>query len=170
MKREKNLTWHRLNARSLDLTGLKIATVGGTGGIGRAISRFIASRGAIVLVVGQTFRDSGVRGIESIQADSSRMREARRVVALLPAENLDIVTFTTGSFAARKREETAEGIERDMAISYLSRLVMLREIAPCLGKNRSESPIEPRVFIMGYPAQGKPAGSRTSVPKSHTGR
>jgi hypothetical protein len=55
-----------------------------------------------------------------------------------PAETLDLVIFTTGIFAAPRRQETAEGIERDMAVSYLSRLVLVREIAPRLGKNRSE--------------------------------
>jgi NAD(P)-dependent dehydrogenase (short-subunit alcohol dehydrogenase family) len=62
MKRNKNFTWRRVDAASLDLKGMKVAIVGGTGGIGRALSRFMASRGASVVVVGQTFRDSDVRG------------------------------------------------------------------------------------------------------------
>jgi len=43
------------------------------------------------------------------------------------------------------------GIERDMAISYLSRLVILREIAPRLGRDRPAGSTVPRVFVMGYP-------------------
>jgi hypothetical protein len=39
----------------------------------------MASRGASVIVVGQTFRDAGVPGIEFMQADLSLMREAKRV-------------------------------------------------------------------------------------------
>ncbi len=124
MKRYKNLLWRRVDPASLDLKEMKVAIVDGTGGIGRAFSRFMASRGASILVVGQTFRDSGVSGVEFIKADLSLMREARRVAALLPAETLDLVIFTTGIFAAPKRQETAEGIERDMAVSYLSRLVL----------------------------------------------
>src|SRR3954452_22737989 len=126
MKRNKTLIWHRIDPRTLNLNGMRVAVVGGTGGIGRAFSRFMASRGASVLVVGQTFRDSDVRGIEFIKADLSLMREAQGVAALLPAETLDLVILTTGIFAAPTREETAEGIERDMAISYLSRLVIAR--------------------------------------------
>jgi NAD(P)-dependent dehydrogenase (short-subunit alcohol dehydrogenase family) len=99
-KRDKKLTWHRIDAASLDLKGMKVAVVGGTGGIGRALSRFLASRGASVVVVGQTFRDSDVWGIEFIRADLSLMREAQRVAALLPAETLDLVIFTTGIMAA----------------------------------------------------------------------
>jgi NAD(P)-dependent dehydrogenase (short-subunit alcohol dehydrogenase family) len=89
----------------------------GTGGIGRALSRFMASRGASVVVVGWTFRDSDVPGIEFVKADLSLMREAQRVAVLLPAEDLDLLVFTTGIMAGPEREETAEGIERDMAVS-----------------------------------------------------
>ena len=130
MKRDKNFVWRRVDSASLDLKGMKVAIVGGTGGIGRAFSRFMVSHGASVQVVGQTFRDSDVPGIEFIKADLSLMREAQRVGALLPAETVDLVIFTTGIFAAPKREVTAEGIERDMAVSFLSRMVIVREIGP----------------------------------------
>ncbi|WP_437525383.1 SDR family NAD(P)-dependent oxidoreductase [Sorangium sp. So ce726] len=155
MKRDKSIAWHRIDTASLHLKEWKVAVVGGTGGLGRAISRVLASRGASVTVVGQTFRDSGVPGIEFIQADLSLMREAERVAKALPAEKLDLVVFTTGIFAAPKRQETAEGIERDMAVSYLSRLVILREIAPRLGKDRPAALMKPRVFIMGFPGTGQ---------------
>ena len=79
MKRDKNFTWRRVDAASLDLKGMKVAIVGGTGGVGRALSRFMASRGADVAVVGQAFSDSDVSGIEFIKADLSLMREAQRV-------------------------------------------------------------------------------------------
>ncbi|HSL28715.1 MAG TPA: hypothetical protein VK900_05895, partial [Anaerolineales bacterium] len=55
------------------------------------------------------------------------------------------------------RVETSEGIERDLAVSYLSRLVMLREIGMRLGKDRTDPAGKPRVFVMGMPgsnAQG----------------
>lgn len=48
----------------------------------------------------------------------------------LSAETLDPVVLTTGIMAGPKREVTAEGLERDVAISYLSRVAVLREIAP----------------------------------------
>lgn len=134
MKRNKSIAWRRLDPSSLTLNGTKVAIVGGTGGIGRALSRFMASRGARVVVVGQTFRDSDVPRIEFAKADLSLMREADRVAKTLPSEKLDLVVFTTGIFAAPERQETVEGIERDMAVSFLSRLVILREIAPVSGR------------------------------------
>jgi len=155
MTRDKSIAWHRVDPSSLDLERWKVAMVGGTGGLGRTIGRLLASRGAKVTVVGQTFRDSGVPRIEFIQADLSLMREAQRVANALPAEKLDLVVFTTGIFAAPQRQETAEGIERDIAISYLSRLVVVREIGPRLGKDRPAARIKPRVFIMGYPGTGQ---------------
>ena len=77
--RDKNFDWRRVESRSLDLKGMRVAIVGGTGGIGRALSRFLVSRGAAVVVIGQTFRDSDVPGIEFIKADRSLMREALRI-------------------------------------------------------------------------------------------
>lgn len=155
MKRDKRVEWHRPDAFALDVEGKQVAIVGGTGGIGRALSRHLASLAAHVIVVGQSFRDAGTPRIKFIQADLSLMREAQRVAEELPAETLDMVIFTTGIFAAPQRQETAEGIERDLAISYLNRLVILRAIAPRLGAQRPSGRIKPRVFLMGYPGSGQ---------------
>ena len=155
MRRDKSFTWRRVDPSTLDLKGLRVAIVGGTAGIGRALSRFIASRGASVIVVGRTLRDGQMPGITFIQADLSLMREAERVGEALPAATLDIVIFTVGIFAAPKRQQSADGIERDMAVSYLSRLVILRTIAPRLGKDRLAARMKPRLFIMGYPGTGQ---------------
>jgi NAD(P)-dependent dehydrogenase (short-subunit alcohol dehydrogenase family) len=154
-KKDTRIAWRRVEASSLDLKGIKVAIVGGTSGLGRALSRLMALRGASAIVVGQTFRDAGVPGIKFMKADLSLMREAKRVGEALPAETLDIVIFTTGIFAGPKRETTADGIERDLAVSYLNRLVILREIAPRLGKARNGARTKPRVFVMGFPGTGQ---------------
>ncbi|KAF1710146.1 SDR family NAD(P)-dependent oxidoreductase [Pseudoxanthomonas sacheonensis] len=153
MKRDKRVAWRRANA--LKVEGKQVAVIGGTGGIGRALSRHLASLGADVVVVGQTFRDTSVPRIAFMQADLSLMREAQRVADALPAESLDMVILTTGIFAAPQRQETAEGIERDLAVSYLNRLVILRAIAPRLGTRRPLSSVKPRVFLVGYPGGGQ---------------
>jgi 5,10-methylene-tetrahydrofolate dehydrogenase/methenyl tetrahydrofolate cyclohydrolase len=57
MKVDKSFTWHRVDPQALHLKGLKVAIIGGTDGIGRGSSRFMASRGAKVVVFGRTFRD-----------------------------------------------------------------------------------------------------------------
>ncbi len=145
--------------KKTDFTRLNVSVIGGTGGIGRAIARYFASNGAHVVVVGRTFRDQGTPGIDFKSADLSLLQEARRVGRELPAEKLDLVVFTTGIMAAFKRQETPEGIERDMAVSYLSRLVILREIGSRLGtKREADAIMRPRVFVMGFPGKGQ-AGS-----------
>lgn len=59
----------------------------------------------------------------------------------------DVVIFTTGIVAAKERQESAEGIEMDMAVSTLSRLVILRELVPRLSSGA-------RVFVYGMPGNG----------------
>jgi NAD(P)-dependent dehydrogenase (short-subunit alcohol dehydrogenase family) len=154
-----DLKVEQVSSASLDLKGQKVAVVGGTGGIGRALARVLSGRGAQVTVVGQTFRDQGAPGLSFLKADLNLMREARRVARELPAEELDLLVFTTGIMAATKREETAEGIERDLAVSYLSRLAMVRELGPRLGKARPATARKPRVFVMGFPGTGQKANT-----------
>jgi NAD(P)-dependent dehydrogenase (short-subunit alcohol dehydrogenase family) len=148
-------TWKHTQSSDLQLSGRRVAVVGGTDGLGRAIARVIAGRGGLVTVIGRTFRDEGVANMSFLRADLSSMQEAARVARALPAESLDAVLFTTGILAAPTRETTAEGIERDMAVSYLSRLVILREIAPRLGTGRPPGATKPRVFVMGFPGTGQ---------------
>jgi hypothetical protein len=101
MVRDRSLQWTKVNPDQVEVGGLRVAIVLGTGGIKRALSRF---------------------------------------------------------FAAPEREETAEGIELDLVVSYLSRLVIVRGVAPRLGKNRDRSRPLPRVFVMGFPGTGALGG------------
>jgi NAD(P)-dependent dehydrogenase (short-subunit alcohol dehydrogenase family) len=153
--RDTSFAWTRRPAAQLDLAQKKVAVVGGTNGIGRALSRLMAARGAHVTEVGRSFRDADVAGIDFLPADLSSMAEAADVGRTLSAAALDVVVMTTGIMAAPKREATAEGIERDLAVSYLSRLAVLRELAPALVRDRSPDAPRPRVFVMGFPGTGQ---------------
>lgn len=155
MKKDKSFDWHRVPANSLRLKGKRAIVIGGTGGLGRAISKVLAAQGAEVTVVGQTFRDQGVPNIKFIKADLSLMTEAAKVADQLPVETADLVLFTAGIFASPKRQETSERIERDLAVSYLNRLVIWRKIAPRLGTGRPAGSPKPRMFNMGYPGSGQ---------------
>ncbi|CAN7300279.1 SDR family NAD(P)-dependent oxidoreductase [Rhizobium sp. LjRoot258] len=157
MKRDSSITWRRVEKNSLDLTGLNVAVIGGTGGIGRSLAQDFAKQGGDVLVVGQTFRDAKTKNISFLKADLSLLVDAKRVADEMPVEKLDLVVMTTGIMAGPKREVTAEGIERDLAVSYLSRYVILNAIAPRLGKARSQPGMKPRVFVMGFPGSGQSA-------------
>jgi NAD(P)-dependent dehydrogenase (short-subunit alcohol dehydrogenase family) len=147
---DRTLTWRPTPLARLDLAGKKAAIVGGTDGLGRALAKALASRGADVIVVGRTFRDEGAARLSFVKADLGSMKEAERVGESLPVD-LDLVVLTTGIFAGPMREVTSEGLERDMAVSYLSRLALLRKLAPRLRTSGAPA----RVFVMGFPGTGE---------------
>lgn len=152
MKRNSTITWDP--TRSAEASKLNVLVVGGTGGLGRAISRDLDARGAQVAVVGQTFRDGDRSAIKFIKADLSLMSEVQRVAQELTPTNYDLVVFTTGIFAAPQRQQTPEGLERDMAVSYLNRLLLTNIIAPKIGGR--DGPLgKPRLVFMGYPGSGQ---------------
>jgi NAD(P)-dependent dehydrogenase (short-subunit alcohol dehydrogenase family) len=130
-------------SKKSDISGKKILIVGGTSGLGRAISLNAASRGAIVKVVGRSFKDEGINGISFEGADLSLMKEAKRIGEIVD-DDFDVVVFTQGIIAGTKRAESEERIELDMAVSYLSRLVILKSLIPRLKAGA-------RIFIMGFP-------------------
>ena len=155
MKRDKNLRW--TPSSPSDFRYSQVAIIGGTGGIGRALAQHLATLGAKVTVVGRSFRDQNIPGLTFVEADLSRMQEAARVAEELPAQNLDMVLFTTGVMAGPMHETTNEGLEADLAISYLSRLVILRGIAGRLGQRPSAGGRKPRVFSWGFPGTNQKA-------------
>jgi NAD(P)-dependent dehydrogenase (short-subunit alcohol dehydrogenase family) len=145
----------RTPVERLDLSSKRLVVIGGTGGLGRAIAQQALSRGAEVTVVGRTFRDKKAARLTFVAADLSSMSEAVGVGRELPAEVFDVALFTTGIIASRKtREETREHVERDVAVSYLSRLAILQGLSPRLGSARPDGAPRPRVFVMGSPGYG----------------
>lgn len=152
--RNREVDIHPFPLAELDLSGQHLAIIGGTNGLGQAIAQQALQVGARVTVVGRTFRGTATQGLRFIQADLSSMNESIRLADELPAESIDALLFTNGIFAAKTREETAEGIERDMAVSYLSRFAILQQIAPRLGTARRDKTTTPRVFVMAAPGGG----------------
>jgi NAD(P)-dependent dehydrogenase (short-subunit alcohol dehydrogenase family) len=138
----------------LDLSSKRLAIIGGTNGLGRAIAQQALARGAEVTVVGRTFHDDPAARLTFVAADLSLMRAAVRLGLDFPAELFDVALFTAGIIAAKTREETREHVERDVAISYLSRLAVLQGLSPRLGSARADGAPKPRVFVMGSPGYG----------------
>ena len=130
---------------TLALAGKRLLVVGGTGGIGRAVALSAATRGAAVTVVGRTFKDAGATNVSFVKGDLSSMVAARALGKELATA--DVIAFTNGTTPTNKREVTSEGIEKDMATSALSRLVLLREMWPRLAPGT-------RIFVWGMPGNG----------------
>lgn len=154
MKKDSDYKLALPSLNNLKLKSLKVAIVGGTNGLGRAIARVLASRGAHVTVVGRTFRDADVENIEFIEADLSSIKVAREVAERIPAEELDILLFTTGILSNRQKQVTAEGIERDLAMSFLNRVTITQILAPKMKKRENPLGFGPRIFVMGFPGVG----------------
>lgn len=65
---------------SLNLSGKRVAVVGGTDGLGRAIAKLASAKGASpVIVSGRTFRDQDNSGLQFMKADLSLTKEAARL-------------------------------------------------------------------------------------------
>ncbi len=117
---------------------------GATGGIGRWIALGLARAGHAVVLVG---RDQG-RGdaamawiagqapgarTEFVLADLSSLAATRQAAALILARHpaLDVLVNNAGVFATR-RQATAEGHDRVLAVNHLSPFVLTRALAPAL--------------------------------------
>lgn len=144
-KRNPAIQVAKIADAALTLTGMRIAVIGGTNGLGRAIANAAHARGATVTVVGRSNRDPH---LNFLAYDLSLVSSAKRVAAELP--EVDALVFTTGILPGNTRVTSAEGIEIDMAISALSRAVIMRDMAPKLKANG-------RVFIMGFPGNNQKA-------------
>jgi NAD(P)-dependent dehydrogenase (short-subunit alcohol dehydrogenase family) len=132
-------------------SGLRVAIIGGTGGLGRAIAQSLLAKGAEVIVVGRSLKDPPHRLRSFVQADLSSLVSARNVARDLAAESFDALLLTHGIFAGPIREVTTEGLEKDLATSAMSRWVIVREMAPRLGRGRSSGRPKPRLFVWGLP-------------------
>lgn len=154
-KRDRSIHVNPVPVDRLELSGRTLVIVGGTNGLGRAIATAAVGRGAHVRVVGRSIRDELSNRLEFIPADLSSMHEAARVGMQLPVEDTDVLLFTTGTFAAKVREQTPEGVERDMATSFLSRVAILNEVVDRLGSRRDDQSMRPRIFVMGSPGWGE---------------
>ena len=136
-----NAGLHFARVAATALAGKRVVIVGGTAGIGAGLARAAAAVGARVTVLGRTQRDAPH---DFVRADLESMAAARRAARALPAESTDVLVFTNGIVPGNARKATSEGVEQDMAVSALSRHVMLKELAPRL-------PPSARLLVWGFP-------------------
>lgn len=128
----------------VDAAGRTALVTGGTDGIGKEIARGLASQGARVIVAGRD-QAKGIRAareisdstgnpdIDFVAADLSLMCEADRLAGAVRARfpALHYLVHCAGIVAGR-RVLTAEGIESNFAVNYLSRFALTSHLLPQL--------------------------------------
>jgi NAD(P)-dependent dehydrogenase (short-subunit alcohol dehydrogenase family) len=129
----------------MSAVGERVALVtGGTDGIGRAVALQLARGGDRVLFVGRS-TERGTQVLAALReaqpgvdhvflpADLSLLSETARVAeeVVRHTDRLDAVVFCAG-LLSYVPEWTAEGLERNFVLSYLSRYLLARRLLPML--------------------------------------
>src|SRR5262245_7626581 len=138
---------------------------GGTDGIGKEIAIGLAQAGCQVLIVGLD-AEKGVR-VESdvrertwnphvhfLRADLGLVRDTRRLASDVAhrCATLSYLVHSAGVVRGR-RELTAEGIESNFAINYLSRFVLTVDLLPLLARS-STLASRSRILMISGAARG----------------
>jgi NAD(P)-dependent dehydrogenase (short-subunit alcohol dehydrogenase family) len=136
------------------LLATSLLCVGCTRGIGAGIAESACVGGASVVIVGRTAPSERLQtacpNLRFIPADLSSMQAAVNVVSALQPQSIDTVVFTVGIVNGPVRRESNEGIELEVAVSFLSRFVMTDALLSS-DKLISTSTRKPRIFVMGFP-------------------
>lgn len=140
---------------------------GGTDGIGKEIALGLAQRGLHLVIVGRN-RDKGAQAeqdlrratgnpnVDFVQADLSHMRELQRLANDVTARwaSLHYLVHDAGVVMGR-RELTADGIEANFAINYLSRFLLTRQLLPLLAAAGRPDMAARIVLVSGAAKHGK---------------
>ncbi|MGN6242421.1 MAG: SDR family NAD(P)-dependent oxidoreductase [Motilibacteraceae bacterium] len=126
---------------SQSLVGKTAVVTGGINGIGAATALRLRALGGRVVIIGRSAakaQDLVARSaampepgsLEAVVADFSLMRNVEAAVDELAGKvgRIDYLVHAVGIFLTRP-EHTAEGLEKDFAVSYLSRFVFLEAAA-----------------------------------------
>ncbi|MFJ2158101.1 SDR family NAD(P)-dependent oxidoreductase [Streptomyces sp. NPDC087856] len=101
-----------------------VVITGGTDGIGRGLARLYLGRGDRVVVVG-TDQTKAEPGSLFFGADLELIDENKRLIERLASEFDTIDVLVLGArFQRSTRTETADGLESNFALSYLSRYLL----------------------------------------------
>lgn len=91
-----------------------------------------------------------------MRKDLSLIKNAKDLVGELDGlKTFDILVLSNGITAPQEKQVTEEGLEVDMAVSYLSRLALIKKLQENgkFGSKRGDSSVKPRIFILGYPGK-----------------
>jgi NAD(P)-dependent dehydrogenase (short-subunit alcohol dehydrogenase family) len=124
-----------------------ILVTGATDGLGRALARELAARGATVLVHGRsqerlddTLREiregTGSDRLRPYRADLASLGQVRRLAREVGAEQrLDVLVNNAGIAGTGDRELSADGLELRFAVNYLAPFLLTRLLLPLLRRS-----------------------------------
>jgi NAD(P)-dependent dehydrogenase (short-subunit alcohol dehydrogenase family) len=124
-----------------------ILVTGATDGLGRALARELAARGATVLVHGRsqerlddTLRElreaTGSERLRPYRADLASLEEVRRLGREVGSERrLDVLVNNAGIAGVGDREESADGHELRFAVNYLAPFLLTSLLLPLLARS-----------------------------------
>jgi NAD(P)-dependent dehydrogenase (short-subunit alcohol dehydrogenase family) len=124
-----------------------ILVTGATDGLGRALARELAARGATVLVHGRSQErlDDTLRGLREAtgserlrpyRADLASLEEVRRLGREVGAEQrLDVLVNNAGIAGVGDRQESADGHELRFAVNYLAPFLLTSLLLPLLERS-----------------------------------
>jgi NAD(P)-dependent dehydrogenase (short-subunit alcohol dehydrogenase family) len=124
-----------------------ILVTGATDGLGRALARELAARGATVLVHGRsqqrlddTLRElreaTGSERLRPYRADLASLEEVRRLGREVGAEQrLDVLVNNAGIAGVGDRQESADGHELRFAVNYLAPFLLTSLLLPLLERS-----------------------------------
>ncbi|KAH9254088.1 hypothetical protein BASA81_007963 [Batrachochytrium salamandrivorans] len=111
----------------MDTVPQHVLVVGGTRGIGGALVEVLLGQGVRVTYVGRTpgLHPEHVLGT-FVQSDLSTLRACTELAARLEGLDFDSVVFCVGRLNLPQVERNTEGVELDLAVSYMSRFILLK--------------------------------------------
>jgi len=148
MLRQPKLAFTPMSAEDYkkEASGRSFLIVGGTKGIGAGLARALVKSGGKVTVAGRSRNEETPQAAEFIKYDASSLKNGIDFVAGLRGRKFDTVVFSQGIFTRSELTRTAEGLEEDLAISYLSRFVIANEL---IRNGNVEG--RKRIYVFGYP-------------------
>jgi NAD(P)-dependent dehydrogenase (short-subunit alcohol dehydrogenase family) len=124
-----------------------ILVTGATDGLGRALARELAARGATVLLHGRsqerlddTLRElreaTGSERLRPYRADLASLEQVRRLGREVGAEQrLDVLVNNAGIAGVGDRQESADGHELRFAVNYLAPFLLTSLLLPLLARS-----------------------------------
>lgn len=127
-----------------------ILITGATGGIGKAAAVALAKQGATVIIHGRNqqkteqVRDeiikvSGNNRIDILVADLFLLKEVRKMAAEFKAkyDRLDVLINNAGGIMSNQRENTAEGIEKTLAVNVFAPFLLTNLLLDQLQRSKN---------------------------------